>query len=173
MPEVADPESLPSLADLVSAFGDRLPERHRPFWGRRQQVDWRPVEPFRFDERHFGPPIRHLWFRFDGPVEDALHVQQRLLTYASDLHIFHTALAPLSLGWANDYLQSTSLDHAIWFHDTFRADQWLLYALDSPAATNALALGRGNIFRQDGTLVATVSQQGLIRMLSEKREGKL
>jgi acyl-CoA thioesterase-2 len=173
MPDAPPPEGLTSLAQLVAAYGDRMPERHRPFWRRRQQVDWRPVEFFPFDERDVRPPVRHFWFRFHDTVDGPLSVQQRLLTYASDLHIFHTALGPMGVGWANDFLQSSSLDHAIWFHDAFRVDEWMLYALDSPAATNALALGRGNIFRRDGTLVATVSQQGLARMLEQKRQGKL
>lgn len=173
MPDVPPPEGLTSLAELVAAYGDKLPERHRPFWRRRQQVDWRPVEFFPFDEGGVRPPRRHFWFRIDGVVEGPLDVHQRLLTYASDLHIFHTALGPLGVGWANDFLQSSSLDHAIWFHDTFRADEWMLYAMDSPAASDALAMGRGTIFRRDGTLVATVTQQGLARRLEEKREGKL
>ncbi len=173
MPQAPEPETLTSLTELVAAYGDRLPERHRPFWQRRQQVDWRPIGFFPFDERDVRPPCRNFWFRFNGTVDGPLDVQQRLLAYASDLHIFHTALGPLGIGWANDFLQSSSLDHAIWFHDEFRVDEWMLYALDSPAATDALALGRGNVFRRDGTLVATVSQQGLCRVLDEKREGKL
>ncbi len=173
MPDVPPPEGLTSLAELVAAYGDRLPERHRPFWRRAQQVDWRPIGFFPFDERKIRPAARNFWFRFNGMVGGPLDVHQRLLAYASDLHIFHTALGPLGIGWANDFLQSSSLDHAIWFHDEFRVDEWMLYALDSPAATDALALGRGNVFRRDGTLVATVSQQGLARMLEEKREGKL
>ncbi|MFT4055774.1 MAG: thioesterase family protein [Novosphingobium sp.] len=173
MPEVPPPESLTSLSELVAAYGDRLPERHRPFWQRRQQVDWRPIGMFPFDEREVRPASRNFWFRFNGMIDEPQDVHQRLLAYASDLHIFHTALGPLGIGWANDFLQSSSLDHAIWFHDSFRVDEWMLYTLDSPAASDALALGRGTIFRRDGTLVATVSQQGLARMLDEKREGKL
>ncbi|KQM21048.1 acyl-CoA thioesterase [Novosphingobium sp. Leaf2] len=173
MPDVPAPEELTSLDELVANYGDRLPERHRPFWRRRQQVDWRPVGFFSFDERTPRPATRALWFRFNGIVDGPLDVHQRLLVYASDLHIFHTALGPLGIGWANDFLQSSSLDHAVWFHDEFRADEWMLYALDSPASTDALALGRGNIYRRDGTLVATVSQQGLARVLNEKREGRL
>lgn len=173
MPDAPAPESLRSLADLVADFGDRLPERHRPFWRRRQQVDWRPIGHFPFDEREVRPPARSFWFRFNSTTDGPLHVQQRLLAYASDLHIFHTALGPLGIGWANDFLQSSSLDHAIWFHDDFRVDEWMLYVLDSPAASDALALGRGTIFRQDGTLIATVTQQGLARMLESKRSGKL
>ncbi|KMS56088.1 acyl-CoA thioesterase [Novosphingobium barchaimii LL02] len=173
MPDVPPPESLTSLADLVAAYGDRLPERHRPFWRRRQQIDWRPLEFFPFDEHEVRPASRSFWFRAVGMVDGPLDVHQRLLTYASDLHIFHTALGPLGIGWANDFLQSSSLDHAVWFHDEFRVDEWLLYAMDSPAASDAMALGRGNVFRRDGTLVATVSQQGLARMLDEERKGKL
>ncbi|MGF7154821.1 acyl-CoA thioesterase-2 [Novosphingobium gossypii] len=173
MPDAPEPEGLTSLAELVARYGDRMPARHRPFWRRRQQVDWRPIGMFPFDEREVRPPTRNFWFRFHGTIDGPLHVQQRLLAYASDLHIFHTALGPLGIGWANDFLQSSSLDHAIWFHDEFRVDEWMLYALDSPAASDAMALGRGNIFRRDGTLIATVSQQGLARMLEEKREGKL
>ncbi|GFM31341.1 acyl-CoA thioesterase II [Novosphingobium sp. PY1] len=173
MPGVPPPEALPRISDLVEDFGPALPERHRPFWQRRQQVEWRPVEPFPFDNREVLPATRHFWFRIHGQIGDELHVHQRLLAYASDLHIFHTGLGPMALGWANDYLQTASLDHAIWFHQPFRIDEWLLYALDSPAASNALALGRGNVFKRDGTLVATVSQQGLARILDGKREGKL
>ncbi len=173
MPQVPPPDALPRLDDLIAQYGERLPERHRPFWQRRQMFDWRPVEAYRFDERSVGPSTRALWFRLNGVEDGGAATQQRLLTYASDMHIFHTALAPLGLGWANDFLQSSSLDHAIWFHDSFRVDDWLLYVLESPAASNALALGRGHIFRRDGQVVATVSQQGLVRMLPEKREGKL
>lgn len=173
MPAAPDPESLPSLAELVSAYGDRLPERHRPFWRRRQQVDWRPIGEFPFDAQDVRPASRSFWFRFNGRVDGAFDVQQRLLLYASDQHIFQTALGPLGLSWTNDCLQSSSLDHAIWFHDEFRVDEWMLYAIDSPAASNALALGRGSFFRRDGTLVATVTQQGLARMLDNKRSGKL
>ncbi|AOR79937.1 acyl-CoA thioesterase [Novosphingobium resinovorum] len=173
MPDVPEPEGLTSLAELVAQYGDRLPERHRPFWRRRQQIDWRPIGMFPFDERDVRPATRSFWFRLNDTIDGPLDVHQRLLAYASDLHIFHTALGPLGIGWANDFLQSSSLDHAIWFHDDFRVDEWMLYAMDSPAATDALALGRGNIFRRDGTLVATVSQQGLARMLDQKREGKL
>ncbi len=173
MADVPPPEKLPKLDDLIAAYGDRLPERHRPFWQRRQMFDWRPVEQFRFDERDTGPARRSMWFRLNGTENGGTAVQQRLLAYASDMHIFHTALAPLGMGWANDFLQSSSLDHAIWFHDDFRVDEWMLYVMDSPAASDAVALGRGHIFRRDGQIVATVSQQGLARMLDDRRDGKL
>ncbi|HEX2795405.1 MAG TPA: acyl-CoA thioesterase domain-containing protein [Croceicoccus sp.] len=178
MPDVPQPQTLTPLAETIHAMKADLPARHHPFWTRRQQIDWRPVEPFVFFEGETRPARRNFWFRFDGPVGagpggDTLAVHQRLLVYASDLHIFQTGLGPLGQGWASDYMQMSSLDHAIWFHDDFRVDEWLLYALDGPAAGNAMALGQGHVFRRDGTLVATVTQQGLARVLSEKREGRL
>ncbi len=178
MPDVAAPETLPPMAETIHAMKADLPARHHAFWTRRQQVDWRPVEPFTFFAGAPRSPRRHFWFRFEGPVGtgpdgDTLAVHQRLLVYASDLHIFQTGLGPLGQGWASDYMQMSSLDHAVWFHDTFRVDDWLLYALDGPAAGNAMSLGQGHVFRRDGTLVATVTQQGLARVLREKREGKL
>ncbi len=178
MPDVPAPEDLPRLADTVEAMKADLPARHHPFWTRRPQIDWRSVESFPFFDGPPRPACRHFWFRFDGPVGsgrdgDTLRVHQRLLVYASDLHIFHTGIGPLGQGWAGDYMQMSSLDHAVWFHDEFRVDDWLLYALDSPAAGNAMSLGRGNVFRRDGTIVASVMQQGLARVLPEKREGKL
>ncbi|MEQ6333895.1 acyl-CoA thioesterase domain-containing protein [Sphingobium sp. MK2] len=173
MPDVPMPDTLPKLDDLIAAYGDRLPLRHRPFWQRRQMFEWRPVDGYRFDERVIGPATRALWFRLNGTEDGPAAVQQRLLTYASDMHIFHTVLSPLGLGWANDFLQSSSLDHAIWFHADFRVDDWLLYVLEGAAASNAVALGRGHIFRSDGQIIATVSQQGLVRLLAERREGKL
>ena len=100
-------------------------------------------------------------------------VQHRLLAYATDTHIMQTGLRPLGLDWADDHLQTSSLDHAIWFHAPFRVDEWLLYALDSPVASSARVLCAGSVFRQDGTLVATVMQQGLARLLDRKREGKI
>jgi acyl-CoA thioesterase-2 len=100
-------------------------------------------------------------------------VQQRLLAYASDTHIFQAGLGPLGIGWANDYVQASSLDHAMWFHDSFRVDEWMLYVIDTPRASGSRAMGYGTMYRQDGVLVATVAQQGLIRILSEKREGKI
>ena len=173
MPEVAPPESLRPMEDAIAAFGDTLPRRHWPFWRREQMIDWRPVEPFRIMNGPPEPSPRHFWLRLKAPLGDDPAEHQRFLAYASDLHILHAGLAPLGIGWADPYLQTASLDHAIWFHDRFRVDEWLLYALDSPAAGHARALGRGNVFARDGRLVATVTQQGLIRVRTEPQDEKL
>lgn len=169
MPDVPPPEGLRSMQDYVAEAGDALPRRHWPFWRRQHLFDWRPAEPFRIFN---GPPEssrRHFWMRLKTPIGDDPAEHQRYLAYVSDLHILHAGLMPLGIGWADDYLQTASLDHAIWFHDRFRVDDWLLYALDSPAAAGSRALGQGTIYTRDGRLVGTASQEGLIRVLDKPR----
>jgi acyl-CoA thioesterase-2 len=173
MPDVAPPDDLQPLAAIFARNFDEIPLRHRPFWCRRQQFDWRSVEHFRIADPIVQPARRHFWFRANGAVKGPPRVHQRLLTYASDTHIMQTGLLPLGLSWTDDFLQTSSLDHAIWFHAPFQVDEWLLYALDSPVASGSRVLCTGNIFRQDGTLVATVMQQGLARKLADRREGKI
>lgn len=173
MPAVAGPEGLEPLPEILARALDDVPARHRPFWCRRQQFEWRPVEHFPIRNATPRPAQRHFWMRANATVDAPLQVHQRLLAYASDTHIMQTGLRPLGISWTDDHLQTSSLDHAIWFHNPFRVDEWLLYALDSPVASGARVMGTGKVFRQDGTLVATVAQQGLARMLDEPREGKI
>ncbi|MCX7283260.1 MAG: acyl-CoA thioesterase II [Novosphingobium sp.] len=173
MPAVAGPDRLEPLPAILARHRADVPERHRPFWCRRQQFEWRPVEDFAIADGTPRPARRHFWLRANAAVDGPLHVHQRLLAYASDTHIMQTGLRPLGISWTDDHLQTSSLDHAIWFHNPFRVDDWLLYALDSPVASGARVMGTGKVFRQDGTLVATVAQQGLARMLNAPREGKI
>lgn len=164
MPDVPGPETLTPQDEVIRAVGDRLSPRHHTFWLGRFAVDYRAVEPFvTFDPPH-APPVRHFWMRVRDPVGDDPAHHQRLLAYASDLYILHTGLAQMGVGWSDPELQDASLDHAIWFHDRFRADEWLLYALDSPRTAHARAIGRGLVFAQDGRLVASVVQEGLVRL---------
>lgn len=169
MPDVAPPEGLRSMADYIADVGDALPHRHRPFWRRDHLFDWRPVEPFNILTAKPDSSPRHFWMKLKSPLGSDPAEHQRFFAYGSDLHILHAGLAPLGVGWASDYLQTASLDHSIWFHDRFRSDDWLLYALDSTAAAGARTLGRGTVYTRDGRLVATVAQEGLIRMLAEPR----
>ena len=127
------------------------------------------VEPFRILESTVESSRKHFWVRLKTPLGDDPAEHQRFFAYASDLHILHAGLAPIGIGFADDHLQTASLDHSIWFHDRFRVDEWLLYALDSPATMGARALGRGNVFTADGRLVASVAQEGLVRMLATPR----
>lgn len=175
MPQgLPDPETLPSLHDQVVAMGEALPVRHRPFWRRLSLFDWRPVEPYHFLDPPQGLPARrHFWFRLRMPIGDDPAEHRRTLAYASDMHTLHTGFVPTGIGWASDYVQSSSLDHAMWFHGDARPDEWMLFALDSPGMAQALALGGGLMFARDGRLIATVMQQGLMRVLDAPRTSGL
>ncbi|RVQ68681.1 acyl-CoA thioesterase II [Croceicoccus ponticola] len=173
MPDVPPPDDLPILEDLFAAHRDTLPDRHRPYWLRRQQLEWRPCEPFLFGQSEVLPPRRNFWFRMKQPLQATEAEHRRWLVYASDFHIFQTGLLPLGLGWDSNYLQTSSLDHAIWFHGAVDMNEWMLYALETPAASGARTLSRGSMYRADGTLIATVTQQGLLRELAQEREGKI
>jgi len=163
MPDVPGPDGLAPQSDYLAAEAARLPARHQAFWLRESLIEYRPAEPFHV----FNPPVtaprRHFWFRCTHKLGDDRALHQRLLAYASDLHILHTALAPFGRTWADPTIQDASLDHALWFHDHARVDEWMLYVLDSPYAGGARGLGRGLIYAHTGALIASVVQEGLIR----------
>ncbi|MCR9063356.1 MAG: acyl-CoA thioesterase II [Cytophagales bacterium] len=162
MPNVVGPESLKSDEDVASKYKLLIPQnvfqaiKERPF-------EFRPVEKLNILDRSTKPPFRHYWFKAKAKVEGDLSLHQRLLTYVSDYNLLTTATLPHTKGPIPKGLFMASLDHAMWFHRDFRIDEWLLYALDSPSASNSRGFTRGNIFTQDGKLVASVVQEGLIR----------
>jgi len=164
MPEVPGPEGLLSDRELRMRDSDRLPEKLRSHWLRERPIEIRPVDPrdlFNPDKR---PPSQHVWFRVAGPIGDDRALHQCMLAYASDMTLLDTCILPHGVSWMNPKLQSASLDHALWFHEPFRADEWLLYVQDSPKASGARGLNRGSIYTRDGRLVASVAQEGLIRL---------
>ena len=123
----------------------------------------RPVE----FERYLGKKIPdgkfNVWIKTTGPLPDDPAIHQCVLAYATDMTLLDTALVPHGRTVLDPGVQAASLDHALWFHRPFRADEWLLYAQDTPSASGARGFSRGLIFRRDGTLVASVAQEGLIR----------
>lgn len=167
MPDVPDPETLVPELELVRAMADRIPDSLRPVLTQDRPIDFRPVapiDPFDPGER---PPVRHVWLRVDGAMPDDRLAHQAVLAYASDYGILATALQPHGLSVWQRNMQVATLDHSLWFHHRCRVDQWLLYSTDSPAASGARGFARGSIFTRDGTLVASVAQEGLMR----RREG--
>jgi acyl-CoA thioesterase II len=164
MPDVPDPDSLKSEREWRSEILNDVPEHVRPWFLRPRPIEFRPVDPLnRFAEtRH--PPRQALWFRAVGPVPDQTALHQCVLAYASDMTLLDTSLLPHGLTLYAGTLQTASLDHAMWFHHPFRVDEWLLYVQESPSASGARGFNRGAIFRRDGTLVASVAQEGLIRV---------
>lgn len=165
MPDVPSPEHLPSQESYIAQIENDLPVWAKPFWVHEQAIEYRFCEPLHSFRHAPEPPVRHVWMRAPVRLPDMPYVHQRTLAFASDMHILHTGLLPMGVGWADGDLRTASLDHAIWFHAAFRADDWLLYALDSDFTGSARTLGRGRVFDREGRLVATVMQEGLARLL--------
>ena len=164
MPEVPGPEGLPRELDLIRQLAERIPEPLRAIYTQDRPIDFRPVmphDPFRPEPR---PPVKHVWFRAAGTIPGGALQHQGVLAYASDYGLLGTALLPHGLAFHQPRVQAATLDHALWFHRDFRADEWLLFSTDSPSAAGARGFTRGSIFTQDGRLVASVVQEGLIRV---------
>ena len=164
MPDVPPPESLPSELELIRGMADRIPEALRTVLTQDRPLDFRPVDPgdpFHPEKR---APLRHVWFRTLSALPDDTLTHQAVLTYASDYQLLTTALQPHGVSFRSRELQLASLDHSVWLHRPFRADEWLLYTMDSPLAAGARAFTRGAIYTRTGALVASVAQEGLLRM---------
>jgi acyl-CoA thioesterase II len=155
MPQVPPPEDLPDGAALPESAPLRTLWRARPF-------EFRPVIARGLGDRPARAPLDHIWLRVPPPLEGGLALHQAFLAFASDLSLLDTALLPHGKGLMSN-IQVASLDHAMWFHRAYRADDWMLYAQDSPSASGARGFARGLIFARDGTLIASVAQEGLIR----------
>ncbi len=166
MPEVDEPDTLPGERELA--------ERHRASAPPDKLVDddWmlreRPIEQRFADAINWYQPVpqeplQRVWLRASGKLPDAQDLQQAVLAYASDLSLLDAATMPHAVTYFDDRVQIASLDHAMWFHRPFRADEWLLYVCDSPSGSNARGFARGSVYDRGGRLVASVAQEGLIR----------
>lgn len=167
MPEVAGPGSLQDVANVPAEILARLPEKLRRYLLERRAFEFRPVHPIDFMHPEVRPPVKHLWIRAVDRLPDDLSLHQNLLAYVSDYELLGTCILPHGLSFGQGNLQMASLDHALWFHRPFRVDEWLLYSFDSPNASDARGLARGQLFTEDGTLVASTAQEGLIRVVPE------
>ncbi len=162
MPAAPDPESLRPELDVLRERVDTLPASLRSVL-----TQDRPIDVRRIPTDASGPDglrTRALWFRVISPLPDPTIVHQAILAYASDYGFLPTSLVPHDVSYYDPRLQMASLDHTLWMHRAFRADEWLLYVMDSPAAAGARGFVRGEVFTQSGTLVASVAQEGLIRL---------
>ena len=167
MPQVPAPENLKSDEEFVREFKQWIPAgmadliNSRPF-------EFKTVQGFDLFDKQSKPPYKQVWFRAKQPVDAPPEIHQQLLTYVSDYNLLVTATLPHTEGPYPFDVFMASLDHAIWFHRGFSVNDWLLYAIDSPSAVNSRGFTRGNIFTRDGSLVASVAQEGLIRPKTEK-----
>lgn len=164
MPDVPPPEALQSERELRQASAERLPERFRRHLLRARPIEIRPTEPKSWDAPVKTAPRQYSWFRIAAPIADDPALHRAVLAYASDTALLGTAMLPHGVSWMTHKLQNASLDHALWLHEPFRVDDWLLYACDSPWAGHARGFNRGRIYTRDGRLVASVAQEGLMRM---------
>jgi acyl-CoA thioesterase-2 len=163
MPAVPPPDSLPRAKDLVAAMLAHLPENLRAYWNREHAIDVRIVDPSRYTSREPRAAEQAVWLKTNGRLPDTPHLHQAVLAYASDFTLLDTALVAHGKLLFDRDLQLASLDHAMWFHRPLRADDWLLYAQDSPTAFGARGYCRGAIYDTCGRLVASTVQEGLMR----------
>ena len=163
MPDVPAPDSLRSEHELRAEAIDKAPERLRHFLLRPRPVEIRPVHPRTWIRPEKRPPHQAAWFRLAAPIGDDAAMHRAVLAYMSDMTLLGTCQLPHGVNWMSGKLQTASLDHALWLHEPFRADDWLLYHTDSPWAGGARGFNRGRVFTLDGRLVASVAQEGLIR----------
>ena len=164
MPAVPPPEELPSESDISSLYLEGAPESVRRYWERERPIELRPVDLRHYLGREALEPSQYVWVRATGRLPDDPEIHRCVLAYASDMTLLDTALFPHGRMVFDPDLQAASLDHAMWFHRPFRADDWLLYAEDSPSASGGRGFNRGSLFSRDGQLVASVAQEGLIRV---------
>jgi acyl-CoA thioesterase-2 len=168
MPDVPAPEALPSVEDLKARLLPLLPEVVRSYWERELPIDLRPTDLSRFLNPGKTGPNQYIWIKTIGPLPDDFRLHQCALAYASDFSLLDTSLIAHGRGMFDPRIMMASLDHAVWFHRPFRADEWLLYAQDSPSSQGARGFCRGSIFSREGRLVASVAQEGLIRERAPK-----
>jgi acyl-CoA thioesterase-2 len=163
MPDVPKPEDLPSETEVRKNVLPMMPDPVRRYYERERPIELRPVEFGRYLSREPMEPSFNVWIRATGPLPDDPAIHQCVLAYASDMTLLDSSLIAHGRTVFERSIQAASLDHALWFHRPFRADEWLLYAQESPSASGARGFSRGLIFTRDGRLAASVAQEGLIR----------
>ncbi|MCH8506828.1 MAG: acyl-CoA thioesterase II [Ectothiorhodospiraceae bacterium] len=171
MPDVPGPDGLPTELELLARYKDEMPPGSESALEALKPIEIKPIDP----EHPLKPEpkpeaLRHAWFRTAGKLPDDPLLHQALLAYASDFRLLGTALLPHGKTVYQGGTQMASLDHAMWFHRPLRMDDWLLYTMESPSASNARGFTRGRIYSRDGVLLSSVAQEGLIRPVEARRK---
>jgi acyl-CoA thioesterase II len=171
MPDVAPPDAVPPNSErLEKLLGPLDPSFERML--KNNPIELRVLGPLTVEAQHdpsLRTPSNTVWLRVNGELPDDPLLHVCLMTYASDMTLLDSVLLAHGLSWMDGRTIGASLDHAMWFHRPFRADRWLLYAQESPVASGARGLARGQVFTRDGELVVSVVQEGLIRTRSEQQ----
>ena len=164
MPEVPGPDQLPSESDVKQSFMQMMPDPVRRYYERERPIELRPVEYERYLGKKFDDARFNVWIRATSRLPEDPAIHRSVLAYASDMTLLDSALVPHGHSVFEQEILAASLDHALWIHRPFRADEWLLYAQDSPNAGGGRGFSRGLIFTEAGKLVASVAQEGLVRL---------
>ncbi len=162
-PQIVGPENIPSEMVLAQTVADKIPATIRDKILCPKPIEIRPINPYNPFAPEKREPIRYTWFKTIDKLPDDPAIHQYLLAYASDFGLVVTSLYPHGHSFWEPGMKVASLDHAMWFHRDFRMDDWMLYAMQSPNASKARGLSNGKIYTRQGQLVASVSQEGLIR----------
>ncbi|WP_395771740.1 acyl-CoA thioesterase II [Arenimonas sp.] len=170
IPEVPQPEDVPTQTSPSPEVLAGLSAKMQRWLSRMGPFEMRPVYPRDELKPSKRPPYQQVWFRLMDNIGDDADMHRAMLAYASDFYLLGTSTFPSGISYYQHNVQMASLDHALWFHRPFRIDDWLLYSLDSPSASGARGLARGSIYTRDGILVASVAQEGLIRVTHEDME---
>src|SRR5712671_1883184 len=164
MPDVPPPEELPSEAQIRATVLPNMPEAVQRYYRSERPIELRPVEYGRYLGRKSETGKFNVWIRATGKLPDDPAIHQCVLAYASDMSLLDAALVPHGRSLFEKDFMGASLDHALWLHRPFRADDWLLYAQETPTMTGSRGFARGLIYTRDGSLVASVAQEGLVRI---------
>jgi acyl-CoA thioesterase-2 len=165
MPQVPPPEDLEPDNVVIERYRAEIAGDAPPIVLRPRAIEMRAVRPMAMLSRDPAPAEQFVWFRVRAPLSDDPALHRAVLAYWSDMRLMGTSLLPHGLAFARGDVMVASLDHAVWFHEDARTDDWLLYAMDSPWSGNARGLNHGRIFTRDGRLVASVAQEGMFRPL--------
>ena len=163
MPDVAGPENLPSFAELLKAKLENLPEEKQANFRLERPIEMRELDPIDLWAPEVKSDESHVWIRVAREIDEAPWVHHCMLAYASDMRLLGTSHRPHGVSWQTGEVIGVSLDHSMWFHAPVKADEWLLYCMDSPYAGAGRSFTRGKVFTRDGRLVASVAQEGLMR----------
>lgn len=163
MPDFPGPDGLLSEVEIARQVAERIPKHLREWFTADSPIEIRPVDPIHTLSPQPRPPVKAAWYRASGKLPDDPALHRYVLAYASDFNFLSTSMFPHGVSWMTPGMQVASLDHAMWFHRPFRMDEWLLHVVESPSASGGRGLVMGRYFTQDGRLVATTAQEGLIR----------
>ena len=161
---VPTPDTLLSQQELMGKFGEAVPEGIRRYWERERPIEMKPAMLQHYTSREKLEPRQNIWIRTTGPVPADRAIQSAVLAYLSDMTLLDTSTFAHGRAIFDPDIQAASLDHAMWFHRPNPLDGWLLYTQDSPSTQGSRGFTRGTLYAEDGTLVASVAQEGLIRL---------